>query len=61
MKNKKRLSDEDQANVDEFVRSGYNATERRPFRPLLLLLVLWIIVSLLGFIAWFYAKQLGVV
>lgn len=61
MKNKKRLSDEDQANVDEFVRSGYNATERRPFRPLLLLLVLWVIVSLLGFIAWFYAKKLGVV
>jgi len=61
MKSDKRLSDEDQAKVDVFIQSGYNATERRPFRPLLLLLVLWVVVSLLGFIAWFYAKQMGVV
>lgn len=61
MKSDRRLFPEDQAKVDEFITTGYNSTERRPFRPLRLLLVLWIIVSLLGVIAWAYAKHLGMV
>ena len=61
MKPNKQLSPEDQANVDEFIKTGYNATERRPFRPFRLLFVLWIVVSLLGFVAWFFAEQMGVV
>lgn len=61
MKTDRRLSPEDQAKVDEFLNSGYNATERRPFRPLKLLFVLWLVVSGLGLIAWLYAKKLGLV
>lgn len=34
-----RLSSEDQARIDEFLASGVNSVERRPFRPLILLLV----------------------
>lgn len=61
MKTDRRLSPEDQAKVDEFVRTGYNATERRPFRPIRLLIVLWIVVSILGFVAWSYAKYMGMI
>lgn len=61
MKTDKRLSPEDQAKVDEFISSGYNSTERRPFRPIRLLIFLAAIVILLGQIAWFYAKHLGFV
>ena len=61
MKTEPKLSPEDQAKVDEFVSSGYNDVERKPFRPLLLLLVLWCVVALLGLIAWLYAKKLGLV
>lgn len=61
MKTDKRLSPEDQAKVDDFVSKGYNDIERRPFRPLLLLVVLWVVVSLLGLVAWLYAKYMGMV
>lgn len=61
MKTDRRLSPEDQAKVDEFISSGYNSVERRPFRPFRLLLVLWVVVSLLGIVAWVYAKYLGLV
>lgn len=42
-----KLYPEDQARVDAFLRQGYNETERKPFRPLKLLLVLAIMVSTL--------------
>lgn len=61
VKPERRLSPEDQAKVDEFTHSGYNSTERKPFRPLLLLVILAAIVILLGQVAWWYAKGLGVV
>ena len=34
------LSEEDQARVDHFIRTGVNATEKRPFRPILLVFLL---------------------
>ena len=34
------LSEEDQARVDHFIRTGVNATEKKPFRPILLLVLL---------------------
>ncbi len=42
-----RLSAEDQARVDQYLRSGYNRVERKPFRPLRLLGFLAIIVTAL--------------
>ena len=34
------LSDEDQARVDHVVSSGVNSTTRKPFRPILLVILL---------------------
>lgn len=52
MAEQRKLSAEDQARVDEYLVSGYNRTERKPFRPLRLLVVLTFIVSSLTIVAW---------
>ncbi|MFQ3323504.1 MAG: hypothetical protein ACJAQS_001645 [Porticoccus sp.] len=44
MAEKRKLSDEDLARVDAYLNSGFNVTERKPFRPLQLLGVLALIV-----------------
>lgn len=61
MSEKNQLSPEDQARVDEFISSGYNATDRQPFKPLKLLFILWVIVSVMGLFAWGYARYHGLV
>jgi quinol-cytochrome oxidoreductase complex cytochrome b subunit len=61
MKQNNQLSPEDQKRVDSVINSGYNSTERKPFRPLRLLFVLWIVVTCLGLIAWGYARYHGLV
>lgn len=43
--NERRLYPEDQARVDEFLRTGVNSVERKPFRPLILLAVVFIAVT----------------
>lgn len=58
---KPQLSAEDQARVDDFIRSGYNDVERKPFRPMMLLLFLFIVVSALGGLAYLIALLEGVV
>ena len=55
-----RLSPEDQAKVDEFVTTGVNSVERRPFRPFRLLLFLVIIVSSLTGLSLLLARTTGV-
>ena len=40
-----KLSEVDQARVDGFLARGVNATERRPFRPLLLIIILMAVVA----------------
>ncbi|MBK6960211.1 MAG: DUF3094 family protein [Gammaproteobacteria bacterium] len=42
---KPKLSEEDLARVREYLNSPIHQVERQPFRPLRLLLVLWIVVS----------------
>ena len=39
------LSEEDQARVDYVVRTGVNSTDKRPFRPILLLVLLVLVVT----------------
>ena len=51
----KKLSAEDQRRVDEFIHSGYNDVERKPFRPLLLLLFLFIVLLGLSGISYLIA------
>ncbi|MEH6557498.1 MAG: DUF3094 family protein [Oceanicoccus sp.] len=45
MTKENKLYPEDQARVDEFLKTGVNSTERKPFRPLRLLLILIVIVT----------------
>lgn len=59
MAKENRLYPEDQAKVDEFLKKGVNSVERKPFRPLLLLAVLFVIVSGISFFALTMAEMSG--
>lgn len=54
------LNPEDQARVDEFLKRGVNSVERRPFRPLLLLVLLIAIVAGLSLFSQLLASWAGV-
>jgi len=55
-----RLSPEDQAKVDEFVNSGVNSVERKPFKPFRLLVILFLVVTGLSAISALVARLGGV-
>lgn len=55
-----RLHPEDQARVDEFIQRGVNSVERKPFRPLRLLIILIAIVLGLSIFSQFLARWAGV-
>jgi len=57
----KKLSDQDQALVDEYNSTGYNDIERRPFRPLLLLVALVVVLSFLSGVSLLIARLSGVI
>ena len=59
MSEENKLSDEDLERVRSVTNSGYNKTERQPFRPLRLLAVLWVVVSVLGGVSWLIGKNTG--
>lgn len=56
----RKLSEEDQARVDEYLRSGYNSVERKPFRPLILMVILLIAVTSLTLLSMGIARYTGV-
>ena len=43
--NERRLYPEDQAKVDTFLKSGVNSVERKPFRPIIMILLLIAVVG----------------
>ena len=55
-----RLHDEDQAKVDEFLQRGINSVERKPFRPLRLLVMLIAVVMILSIFSQWLAYKAGV-
>lgn len=57
----KKLSDEDQAKVDRYLKSGHNDVERKPFRPFLLLGIILAVLTLLSLLSLFIARTKGVV
>jgi len=59
MSEKTKLSAEDMQRVDNYLKKGFNATERKPFRVLVLLGVIWFVVAILGAISWYIGKQSG--
>ncbi len=56
----KKLSDEDMARVTEYLNLPQHQHERRPFRPLLLLVFLMVVVTGLSLLSLLYAKTHGV-
>jgi hypothetical protein len=54
-----QLSDEDLERVQQFINSGYNSTERGPFRAFALLAVTWGVVIGLGVISYYIGKWAG--
>ena len=59
MSEENNLSAEDQARVDQVLNSGYNRTERKPFRGLILLAGIWAIIAGLGWVSYYIGKQAG--
>jgi hypothetical protein len=55
-----RLYPEDQAKVDEFIKRGVNSVERKPFRPLWLLVMLIVVVTGLSIFSQWLADAAGV-
>lgn len=54
------LYPEDQKKVDEFVSRGINSVERKPFKPLRLVLMLIAVVTILSLFSQFLARWAGV-
>lgn len=60
MAENERLSDEDMQRVEDYLRSGYNDTPRKPFRPLLLMIVLTGVVASLSALSVWIAYLHGI-
>jgi hypothetical protein len=55
-----RLHPEDQAKVDEFISRGVNSVERKPFKPLRLMIMLVVVVIGLSVLSQLLALWAGV-
>lgn len=55
-----RLLPEDQERVDGFLKRGVNSVERKPFKPLLLLIMLIVVVVGLSLFSQWLARSAGV-
>lgn len=60
MSKENRLYPEDQAKVDEFISKGVNSVERKPFKPLRLLMILVVIVTGLSIFSLVLARMAGI-
>jgi hypothetical protein len=53
MSEERKLYPDDQARVDEYLRTGYNDVERKPFRPLYMMIMLNVVtIALLALSKW---------
>jgi hypothetical protein len=55
-----RLYPEDQAKVDEVISRGIHSVERKPFRPMRLMIMLIVVVMGLSILSQFLARWAGV-
>mgnify|MGYP001827567648 CR=1 FL=1 len=55
-----RLKPEDQAKVDEFISRGVNSVERKPFKPIRMVLLLIAVVTVLSIFSQLLARWAGV-
>lgn len=54
------LYPEDQEKVDAFLKRGVNSVERKPFRPLLMIVMLIVVVTGLSLLSQLIARWAGV-
>ena len=54
-----KLSAKDMQRVKSYLNSGFNKTERKPFRVWVLLAVIWAVVAALGGISWYIGQHSG--
>ncbi|MDG2018414.1 MAG: DUF3094 family protein [Porticoccaceae bacterium] len=59
MSEQEKLSKQDMQRVKNYLNSGFNVTERKPFRGLVLLGIIWAVVAILGGISWYIGQQAG--
>jgi hypothetical protein len=59
MSEQENLSKEDMQRVNKYLNSGFNVTDRKPFRGLVLLGIIWTIVAILGGVSWYIGQQAG--
>lgn len=59
MSEEDKLSKEDMKRVNTYLNSGFNVTDRKPFRGLVLLGIIWSVVAILGGISWYIGQQAG--
>lgn len=60
MNNERKLYPEDQERVDQYLKSGYNDTPRKPFKPMRLLMMLIVVVTAFSVFAIFLARSSGI-
>ena len=48
MAKENKLSSEDMERVEKYLNSGFNRSERKPFRGWILLIIVWVIIGVLG-------------
>lgn len=54
-----KLDEEDLKRVEEYLSTSINQVERKPFRPLLLLFWLWVVVAGLGLVSLVFGRIEG--
>ena len=59
-KNEPVLSAEDQARVDHVISTGVNSTDKKPFRPILLVVLLIVVVTGFSLLSQLLARMAGV-
>ncbi|MBT4831749.1 MAG: DUF3094 family protein [Porticoccaceae bacterium] len=59
MSEENKLSAEDMERVEKYLNSGFNTTERKPFRGFRLLFGIWVIIAALGYLSYLIGKQAG--
>lgn len=60
MTKERRLYPEDQARVDSILHSGYNSVERKPFRPIYMMVMLNVVVVALLFLTKWLVHRAGI-
>jgi Protein of unknown function (DUF3094) len=60
MSEERKLYPEDQARVDSYLHAGYNSVERKPFKPIRLMIMLMTVVTAFSLLSIAIARIVGI-